>query len=1214
MTADTQNSNAERAGEKTEKLRPTLFIAVGGTGMEVSLRFRRKILNALWGKGTPQRVSSLLEFPLAQFIHFDLDSGSVTEQGKSAKTDLLSEQVKFTDEERMIEKLELSKYIRSERDLSVYPHIQKWFPLTPQKIKDLKIDPTKGAGQIRALSRLYFFDKYRQIREKITFKINRLRSNMTNKEMLDRLGVATDTEKGVRVVVIGSTAGGTGSGCFLDMGFLSKLITHEIAPSSTVDLVMLLPSGYVGNNASRVQANTYAALMELEACMREGIQFVEKWDPNEDPTLDSKPYDDVFLLDTSNLANNTTQDVTDIYEMAADALFQDFASADFANKKRSVAVNQQQHKVSPYEFPLPIEFGEGTKLNYSKNYSTFGQAKIDTQQEVKKNIQNFRHVNAMLRSFFGVAQQKDAISNIATNVHRDDFLKTHLDLKRYNFTDLPQFGSDANIRLTMGEFWDYSLSDEMLKGILPEIEADVARTFDEIEQGSSIDTWVTRVNESLLQLERNNIAKAGGAATNNETRVELERRKLYAKFISPEVMPKAFYELLDDKRFGGLDYVLSLVELIKDRIDNDVTGLVKELELNSKRFRELSDNLKTREFARDIEHLNQCKGMFGWKEDQARIILSALRKVIMGYLQMHLRAVAAHQAAEMVKDISAWMGSKSGTDENGDPVWTGFVNELQEGRNNVVAMIKSLDADVAQMQQSAKEPHRLVRSITTDLKIDDEVIASADEFRNWADEAFAAFGKSREIFAMLKSDEGRAELLSKLRNKAASLTQLNNASDINPLIVALRKKSVTERQQLFTELLSNAMPWMAINLNGKFRVDADQFKGYIGVAGSREFESEFGAELKNLVPSQSKMTGQQLGIVDSGVPGQLVCYVELSGVALPGISSLETWHARYKEETQRIPCHTHRDTTLFVHPTEPTVVQLARRAEDFKAFIKGIVFGILERDGSGYDAPYKIDLGDGEWVSVGSERTVRMGDLHADYRKMLDKQCEKKFSQMTNACQYALLAQLLKFSSSKNYPRRLIQLENKTGLFIKGLPHHLVAQLQVEMMKKLKEKINLDPNLNEGSLLERADSLINRFSVAIDGSETDIYVSEVGSEVMPKRKLISEFFDARKVEEAFGGDAAKPINTPLGSMQMPGASTSAQFWVVVNGVVTGPHTVDALRSMIPTGELSNSSQVCPVGSQNWVLVSQVPELAMLFNLAPPAPPPPPPPPPAPGSQ
>ena len=35
--------------------------------------------------------------------------------------------------------------------------------------------------------------------------------------------------------------------------------------------------------------------------------------------------------------------------MVADTLFEDFASADFANRKRSIAVNQQQHKIVPLQ-------------------------------------------------------------------------------------------------------------------------------------------------------------------------------------------------------------------------------------------------------------------------------------------------------------------------------------------------------------------------------------------------------------------------------------------------------------------------------------------------------------------------------------------------------------------------------------------------------------------------------------------------------------------------------------------------------------------------------------------------------------------------------------------------------------------------------------------------------------------------------------------------
>ncbi|PJA47874.1 MAG: hypothetical protein CO171_08695, partial [Syntrophobacterales bacterium CG_4_9_14_3_um_filter_49_8] len=101
--------------EKLIKVQPTLFISVGGTGMEIALRVRRRILNYVWGsRENPVRIANLTEFPLAQFINFDLDAGSVTETGKSAVTDPLSELVKFTDEEKLVFKLDMDKYLRSD--------------------------------------------------------------------------------------------------------------------------------------------------------------------------------------------------------------------------------------------------------------------------------------------------------------------------------------------------------------------------------------------------------------------------------------------------------------------------------------------------------------------------------------------------------------------------------------------------------------------------------------------------------------------------------------------------------------------------------------------------------------------------------------------------------------------------------------------------------------------------------------------------------------------------------------------------------------------------------------------------------------------------------------------------------------------------------------------------------------------------------------------
>ncbi|WP_295455048.1 tubulin-like doman-containing protein, partial [uncultured Thiodictyon sp.] len=117
--AEQENVARARRAEQIVKLRPTLYIGVGGTGMEVILRVRRRILSAVWGpQRNPTRIATLAEFPVAQFIHFDLDHGALVESGKSQRTDPLADAVKLSDEDRLIEAFEIERYSRSDDDLA----------------------------------------------------------------------------------------------------------------------------------------------------------------------------------------------------------------------------------------------------------------------------------------------------------------------------------------------------------------------------------------------------------------------------------------------------------------------------------------------------------------------------------------------------------------------------------------------------------------------------------------------------------------------------------------------------------------------------------------------------------------------------------------------------------------------------------------------------------------------------------------------------------------------------------------------------------------------------------------------------------------------------------------------------------------------------------------------------------------------------------------
>ena len=832
----------------SEKIHPTLFIALGGTGMKVNIRLRRRILNAIWGGNN--QVQHISDFPLVQFINFDLDSGEVTQDGKSVKTDVLAEQVAFTSEEKIIEPLHLSKYTHSIDELNRHREVAEWFPLTPDKIKSLGIDPSKGAGQIRALSRLYFFDKYPTIRDKLRDKVARLLNNIgTQADKLKKLGLEIDPGK-IRIVITGSAAGGTGSGSFLDMGYLAKAILKENNISGKVDLFFVLPGGFNAFNTERVQANGYAALMELETCMR-GNPLLKHWDATDNLFIDTRPYDDVFILDNGNVAQARTENQEDIYEMVSDVLFTDFTSQDFANKKRSVAVNQNQFKIRSFDVSLPQDYGSETKLRFPRAYSSVGQAVLDTQIDARQNVRLNQQVQHMLKAFFGVANA-EVTGNRPTDKERDEFLKEQLTITARTFTDLPQFLSRVELTQATGEFTHYQIADDLLQvegdnSVIAQIEQKVEVLFERLQNGGADkDQWLTLVREIQQQLERDTKGSSiDSAERNHEVRIKENRQKRFAQWTREDNLPEKLFRRLDDDERGGLDYTLALVEMIKDRLENESSGIIPALEKNSGRFKELSEKLESSELAREFERLKETTGKgllarLSGKEKQADTVISQVKDTLRDSLLFYVRSVAAREAAQLLRDISDWLGRKESVDNNGRPLWNGFVGRLQDGRNAVDHLLKGIDANIAKIKASIHTQHATLIPLTL-VKNDDEQSVDSQQVREWAKDAFKDFGGSKTLFGKLQTLEGQEELLLKLRNKAVQQLP-KNSPGVDPLMTALAALTPDEQREKFRLLLQRAMPWVPLNLNGDFEIHKDLYTCLIGVQNASEFSIQFNQE------------------------------------------------------------------------------------------------------------------------------------------------------------------------------------------------------------------------------------------------------------------------------------------------------------------------------------------------------------------------------------
>lgn len=1216
MTAEKTNEltgGGAKKDERIEKVRPTLFIGVGGTGMEVMLRIRRHLLNAAWGVHST-RIDSLTDFPAAQFLNFDLDAGATVASGKSQKLDPLHALTKFTEEERIVESFDIENYSRDDDSIGRFPHIQNWSPLTPKRIRELGIDPSKGAGQIRGISRLYFFDKYIKTRDQIRIKLNNLKNGLSKDHQLKRLGLELAQDK-FKIVVVCSVAGGTGSGSFLDMGWLAKWLGDKLS-AIEVELVVFLPTGFQIAGKDRTEANGYAALMELETAMRGssvGV-YLSQWDAYDKPKLALRPYDEVYLVDAGNLAQQHTGDLKDVYEMVADTLFEDFASADFANRKRSIAVNQRQHKIVSLTPPVNANRYGDMKLTYYKGYSAFGQAVLDTQRAAQRDVRANVWAGEMLKAFFGVATG-DPQANRATDKQRDAFMKERMLLGALPFSDHPEFSSkDVSLKLSNGDFNDYLVVEELLKDRNGNLVAGMQQKVDDrvesIKQGFKRDEWATQVRDTLKQLERDVIKDQDATAEVTEDRVARQRKLLFASI--REHISEQLYTYLDNKEFGGLEYVLTLVEQIKDRLANPSTGLISQLKLNASRYQEIRDAVRTHEYERLMDNLAQAKGgLFSSGEKQSLVIMDQLKTEIANFLKFHLRSKAASDAADLMGELSRWLGEKTGVDQQGRPTWDGLVGELQAGREAVVDMIGTLQQSIENLRQDLKKGHATYIYI----KADEREIPqpSSSLLREWADESFKDIGGSKVLFQMLGDPEKRTALLGKVKNMAerqiAVMASEETAGEDDPLFAALSQMAPVERQRRFKEWLARAMPWVDANLSRDFLLNADQYKCLIGVAGASEFEKRFRAEIDAAVPTQAGITSSQIGIVETGVPGRAVCYCELSGIPLTVLRGLEAWRTSYRKESELIPVHTHIDTTQFEHPVVPSPEELNALADDFKQYLLAVMLGVMARSPRKTvpAGQYQFAVRPGERLNMGNERSVRKSGLPLAWREQIISRTRERLEDL-GVRQVAALSSLAGYYEQSVYAPKTVPI-NEDGAedFRKGFASTLAAELNRELRASA-----LRRGMSEKDY-ERLNSLalsrLSAWTTAVEGSDEDAYDWEVardeeGASARLKQVVRKELFeegaepllvqalglDSGMAPQALANGPKVFAATGVPAGMPPLQAAAPEYMLGINGTPTGPFSLQQVQQMMSTGQVAPGTKIWRTGLAAWVPIEQLPEV------------------------
>jgi hypothetical protein len=1215
--ADTNSNQSfvnevEQNLDKVVDIRPTLFIGVGGTGMEVLLRVRRKILNNLWGSSEDNkvRVDNLADFPVAQFLHFDLDSGAVIDSGKAQIQDLQFDMVKFSDDERIVERFNADKYLIDDDTLEGYQHIKDWFPLPPDKARELKLDPSRGAGQVRAISRLFFFDKYALIRDRIRSKLNNLKAGLTHEPQLNKLGLKMETGGKFRIVVVGSVAGGTGSGAFLDMGWLSRWLGEGEGKEADVELMLFLPTGYASANKDRTEANGYAALMELEAAMCGNKQYVGRWDAYDLPTLKEHPYKEVYLLDTGNLAQQHTKEITDVYHMLSEALFEDFANGDFARKKRSVAVNQQQHKIGNFDSVVNQNRFQGMKLSYSRVYSAFGQSSLDTRIEAKRDQQAHVWAGAMLRAFFGIGS-KDSSLNRATDKQRDDYMSDFMLLKPVTFSDFPKFSERVELRLSTGDFIDYVVIEKLLQdrsgSLLSGVEQRVNNSIENIRNSFDRKEWNNQIRDAVKQLEQDAVRDINANSDAIEDRITMRRKELVNELKT--TISNQLYTYLDNNELGGLAYVLSLVEQIKDRISSQGRGFISSLKLNAERYREIKEAVRTREYERLLKNLDETKGgLFGSAERQSLSVIEHIRVEVANGIKFHLRAKAADEAVLLMQEISNWLGNKNGVDANGEPIWSGLVGDFQKGRSSVLEMLQQLEHDTEVLKEDLKKEY--VTRFYIPTKDKDIPLPSQEKLGDWAKEAFKDFGGSKEIFKSLQEPDESKKILLKIRRMAehqiSTKYKEENSSDTDPLIEAFENMAPNALKDVFTKFLSRAMPWVDVDFTKFDAKKADQFKCIVGVPNDAEFKKRFESRLRDCLPSGLS----SINIVTTGVAGRAVCYIEYSGMPLTILRGLEGWRTSYRKESGLLPLHTHKDKTQFNHPLAPSPGELNRLAEDFKYYILAIMLGIFTRVKQRVvpAGQYQYEMDEGLRRRIGNERDIRQNGLPVNHREKIVNQTEDLISELDALGLFAL-SEMCKHYEKTVYPAKVVSKDGLAQDDRKGFATTISHEVNKEILEKAMRKGLSESNREKyGKLLK---TRLLDWSESIPTSDEDAYAWEINEEEaddggLPRLKIAfkTEYLKPGKIESLFN-PAKAGVVVPTGNVGGPPPLTAdKQYHLAVNKQQLGVFDSSQISAMILSGQINPAeTKAWSKGFPDWLDFTAVPELMALLSGSSSTPPP-----------
>lgn len=368
--------------------RPSIVIGLGGTGKWVLTYIKKNLLDTYSGE-IPGTV---------ELISFDTTQERGSKQGVAEEEDVRVGDVQLDSQSEFVYLGgNIYQLCNEIRDQSAYPNISSWLQASTYlgQFEPDAFDLSSGAGQKRPFGRMaIFYDLQQRQRNRVANKLQTAINNV--------LG-AKERQQPVCIYIVGSLAGGTGSGMFIDVAHLARWLTSRQSNDTVlVRGFLALQNTFTSVIKTRdIDPRAFAAMRELDRFMlvfdqSYPIVYNEQWE--ELKTIYGKEYGklfdncylldakrDHFPLDSIKPNHGVFPSIADSITMLLDARTGDTFDQHYVNVNTTMGTIQNQtnrpmySSLGAYSLILPVE-DIITSLTYRFSIELLGEYWLHLRQ------------------------------------------------------------------------------------------------------------------------------------------------------------------------------------------------------------------------------------------------------------------------------------------------------------------------------------------------------------------------------------------------------------------------------------------------------------------------------------------------------------------------------------------------------------------------------------------------------------------------------------------------------------------------------------------------------------------------------------------------------------------------------------------------------------------------------------------------------------------